>query len=180
METMLTQPCDCLLCFPTVEVIETHKAKRIVSTDSGTAKSQKTFSFWHSTAGFPQKVASNMTKSPKTTSFDVFWRFSLIFPLSKKRPYKAKQIVSTIFWGHFRAHQKRKKPLVFDTRPLFFPERCTGHTKTCKKIPVFNTRQPDSRRGLLQKLKNRKNSTRTFPERGCTGHVFRDYWVALK
>ena len=28
-------------------------AKQLVSTDSGTPKSQKTLSFWHSTAGFP-------------------------------------------------------------------------------------------------------------------------------
>ena len=53
-------------------------------------------------------------------------------------------------------------------------------TKTRKKKTIFNTRQLDSRRGLLQKLKNRKNpsvfdTTCTFPQRDCTGHVVRDY-----
>ena len=33
----------------------------------------------------------------KLQVFDVFWRFSLIFPLSKKRPYEASRIVSTVF-----------------------------------------------------------------------------------
>ena len=44
-------------------------AKHVVSTDSGTPKLEKNLSFWHLTAGFPQRVASNMKKSPKTPSF---------------------------------------------------------------------------------------------------------------
>ena len=121
-----------------------------------------------------RRVASNMKKSQKTLSF---WRFLAIFA-------HFCSLEKTAVWGF--GHTKNAKNHQFLTLDPRFPwEGCTGHTKTRKKTPVFDTRQPDSRRVASNMKKSQKplsfwRSTRTFPERGCTGHVFRDYWVALK
>ena len=148
---------------------------------------KKNPSFWHLTAGFPQRVASNTKKSPKTPVFNVFWRFSLIFHFSKKRPYKAKRIVSTVF-RTVSELQKRKKNQVFDTRPLFSLRGVHPTKKKSQKtLSFWHSTAGFPERGAPDQKKSQKSqktlsfwqSTRTFPERGCTGHVFRDYWVAL-
>ena len=45
----------------------------------------------------PLAYAVGEKNRQKPSVFDVFWRFSLILPVSKKRPYEAKRIASTIF-----------------------------------------------------------------------------------
>ena len=92
------------------------------------------------------------------------------------------------FSGQFRDPQKRKKTPVFDTRPSFslrgvHPTK-KNRTKTLSfwhSTLVFPERgAPDQKKSQKsQKTLSFWHSTRTFPERGCTGHVFRDYWVAL-
>ena len=101
------------------------------------------------------EVASNM-KIAKILSF---WRFLAIFA-------HFCSLEKTAVWGKTNrqhnsqdtfGHTKNAKTLSFWHLTLVFPERGAPGTKTRKKNAVFNTRQPDSRRRLLQKLKNRKN-----------------------
>ena len=125
-----------------------------------------------------EKIAKNLQ------FLTFFGDFCSFFPLSKKRPYKAKRIVSTIPRTLSSTPKTQKKHSFWHSTLVFLWEGCTGHTKTRKK-PQFLTL--DSRIPAESCSKNSKiaktlsfwHSTRTFPERGCAGHVFRDYWVAL-
>ena len=60
------------------------------------------------------------------------------------------------FSGQFRDPQKRKKTQFLTLDPRFPWEGCTRPKKNRKKPSVFDTRQPDSRRGLLRTPKNRQ------------------------
>ena len=162
-----------------------YEAKRIVSTDSGTPKSQKTTSFWHSTAGFPQRVASNMKKSQKPLSFWRFLAISLIFALSKKRPYEAKRIVSTIL-RTLSGTPKTQKALNFWHLTLVFPERGAPGTSKLAKNPQFLTldsRIPAegcSKNWKIAKTPQFLTLDTHFPWERLHRARFRDYWVALK
>ena len=142
--------------------------------------------FWHSTAGFPQRVASNMKKSQKTLSFWRFWAIFAHFCSLEKTAVWGKTNRQHNFSRHFRAHQKRKKPSVFDTWPSFSLRGVHRAHQNSQKTPSFWHSTAGFPQRVAPKIeKSQKplsfwHSTRTFPERGCTGHVFRDYWVALK
>ena len=58
-------------------------------------------------------------KIAKNHQFLTFFRDFRSFFLSRKNGRIRQNESSAQFSGHFRAHQKRKKPSVFDTRPLF-------------------------------------------------------------
>ena len=123
-------------------------AKQVVSTDSGTPKIAKNPQFLTLDSRISTEGCFEHEKIAKNHQF--FWRFLLIFALSKKRPYVAKRIVSTIL-RTLSGTKNAKNPQFWTLDPCFPQEGCTGPKKTCKIPPVFNTRQPDSRRGLLAK-----------------------------
>ena len=81
------------------------------------------------------RTRKNRQKPPV---FDVFWRFSLIFPLSKKRPYEAKRIVSTIL-RTLSGPPKTQKNTSFWHSTLVFPERGAPDQKKIAKNPQFLT-----------------------------------------
>ena len=126
-----------------------------------------------------------IAKNPQFLTF-FFWRFSLIFPLEK-----------TAVWGKTNCEHsfqdsfgtpKTQKPTSFWHSTLVFPERgAPDQKKSQKTLSFWHSTAGFPERGAPDQKKSQKSqktlsfwhSTRTFPERGCTGHVFRDYWVAL-
>ena len=96
-----------------------YEAKRIVSTDSGTPKSQKKPQFLTLDSRIPAEGCFEHEKIAKNPQFLTFFGDFRSFFLSRKNGRMRQNESWAQSSGHFRDPQKRKKHPVFDTRPSF-------------------------------------------------------------
>ena len=136
----------------------------------------------------PRGLLRTWKNRKKPAVFDVFWRFSLIFAFFKKRPYVAKRVVRTILRTNSGTPKSQKTFCFWHSTPVF-PERgAPDQKKSQKTLSFWHSTVGFPQRVAPKIWKSQKTLNfwhflaldTHFPWEGLHGHVFRDYWVALK